>query len=342
MSAVPLLISPTDPRLAWEGAISLETTDEWARPWRLPHDRLDLFPSTDDDMLVGRAAMPAGVRIAFRTDATEVAGAVVTDVTTSPLDLRLAGDAVASVPLAGHESFHFAGLPGVDKLVELWLPQFGEFRLRRLELTDGATLAAPDPAVDPRPRWVTYGSSITQCRHAASPTRTWPAIAARALGLHLTCLGYGGQCHLDPLVARLIHDLPADYLSICVGINVYGAASLGPRAFRPAILGFVETIREKHPETPFAVISPIVSPPRERSENAVGFTLERMREEVRSAVETLRARGDRHLCYVDGLDLFGPDLAHLLPDDLHPSAEGYRLLGERFVRLVGKGVFGLE
>jgi lysophospholipase L1-like esterase len=338
---VPQSISPADPRLAWEGAISLESTPEWVRAWRLPQDRLDLYPSTVDDMLVARAAMPAGVRLAFITDATEIVGAISTDETTSPIDLRLAGDVIISAPLAGRESFSFAGLPAGEKLVELWLPQFGEFRLLGLEIPDGATLAERDSAADDRPRWITYGSSITQCRDAASPTQTWPAVAARALNLHLTCLGFGGQCHLDPLIARIIRDRPADYLSICVGINIYGAASFGQRAFRPAIIGFVETIREKHPDAPFAVMSPIVSPPREMAYNAVGFTLERLRDEVQAAVATLRAHGDRNLHYVDGIDLFGPDLAHLLPDDLHPNAEGYRLLGERFTQLVGRNVFGI-
>ena len=33
---------------------------------------------------------------------------------------------------------------------------------------------------------------------------------ARTHNLDLTCLGYGGQCHLDPIVASMIRDLPAD------------------------------------------------------------------------------------------------------------------------------------
>ena len=55
-----------------------------------------------------------------------------------------------------------------------------------------------------------------------------------------------------------------------------------------------------------------------------------MRIEVREAVESFRRRGDANLYYVDGLTLFGKDLAHLLPDNLHPNAEGYRRMGENF------------
>ena len=187
---------------------------------------------------------------------------------------------------------------------------------------------------DPRPRWVTYGSSITHCRSAARPTETWPALVARASDLNLTCLGYGGNCHLEPMVARMIRDRPADLLSMKVGINVHNHGSLNARTFRPAIIGFVRIVRERHPDVPFAVVSPIYAAWRETQPNEVGFTIAAMREEVAAAVAALQAHGDRHLYYVDGLEIFGPQHAHLLPDDLHPNAEGYQVLAQNFLRVV--------
>jgi lysophospholipase L1-like esterase len=164
-------------------------------------------------------------------------------------------------------------------------------------------------------------------------------VVARGRGLDLTCLGYGGNCHLDPLVACVIRDLPADYLSMKVGINIYGAGSLSVRTFGPGIVAFVRIVREKHPTTPFVVASPIISPPREGEPNRAGFTLAGMREEVAGAVETLRAHGDRNVYYADGLSLFGADLVSLLPDDVHPNAEGYQALGRNFLREVAARYF---
>ena len=317
-----------DRRLGWHGAVSVQRGDGFVQPWRIPYAQRVLFPP---DLLHERAAMPAGVRLAFRSDTSFVAGQADPYPEASPIDVAVDGVVVGSADWASSGTFRFDGLPSGWKTVELWLPQFGAFRLRALDLSDGARI---EPFEDERPRWVTYGSSITQCRTAASPTQTWPAIVARERGLNLTCLGYGGQCHLDPMVARMIRDLPADYISICAGINVYGAASLGPRAFAPALIGTVRTIREGHPDAPIALISPIFSPPREATPNAVGFTLRAMRLEVANVVETLRAHGDRDVHYVDGLELFGPELAALLPDELHPDAEGYRRLGANFLRVV--------
>jgi hypothetical protein len=242
----------------------------------------------------------------------------------------------ASGPLGGRSSFSFNGLPTGEKLIELWLPQDGTFQLRSLDLSDGAAVS---PYLDTRPRWITYGSSITHCKSAESPSQTWPAIVARGHGLDLTCLGYGGNCHMEPMIARMIRDMPADYLSIKIGINIYGGASLGPRTFRSAVIGFVETVREKHPDTPFAVVSSIVSQPKEVALNGAGLCLEAMRNETVEAVGALQAHGDRNLHYVDGLSIVGHEEAHMLPDDVHPDAEGYKYMGGRFLSQVAEPLF---
>jgi len=326
-------VSLRDACLAWPGAISIQHTADWSLPWRIPYPQADLFPPVE---LQARTVMPAGVRLTFVSDTRTVGGTLIPVPEMAPLDLCCDGALIASQPLDGRDNFRFDNLPAGDKVIELWLPQFGEFKLRSLQIDNDATLTAH---TDGRPRWITYGSSITQCRTAASPTQTWPAIVARNRDFNLTCLGFGGQCHLEPMLARQIRDLPADYLSMCVGINIYGAASLSPRTFRAAIIGFVQTVREKQPDTPYVVMSPIYSPPRETTANAVGFTLQAMREEVAAAVAALQAAGDRNLHYVNGLEIFGADYAHLLPDELHPNAEGYRLMGQNFIKQVANRYF---
>lgn len=325
-------LNPNHPSLNWQGAVSLQETSEWTMPWRTPHAEHVLFP----EPLLERSAMPAGVRISFSSDTTRVAGNIVPHRESGRLVLCCDGEFIDATDLTGRDTFVFENLSSYMKLIELWLPQYGVFQLRNLEIDDGATI---EPFTDGRPRWITYGSSITQCRQAASPTQTWPAIVARGCGFNLSCLGYGGQCHLDAMVARMIRELPADYISMCLGINIQGAASLGPRAFRPAIIGAVQIIREKHPDIPLVLMSPIYSPPREDKPNAVGFHLQGMREEVQAAAEALRAHGDKRIHYVNGLDVFGADLAHLLPDDLHPNAEGYRTMGQNFIAEVANKFF---
>lgn len=333
---MPQAIDLRDARLSWQGAISLHRTDDWVMPWRVPFESRRLFPP---DALLERAAMPAGVRLSFTSDTTALTlGIDVQAEDPQKLDVYADGELFDSLNAAGDRTLKVSGLPAGEKLLELWLPQYGEVRVKSLAIDDGAGLASYD---DGRPKWVTYGSSITHCRAAQSPSTTWPSIAARTLDLNLTCLGYGGNCHLEPMMARMIRDLPADYLSLKLGINVQTNGSMNIRTFRPAVIGFVQILREKHPDTPLAVISPIFSPLHETDRNSAEFNLTDMRLEVEQAVDDLKSCGDRNVHYLDGLKLFGTHLGHMMPDDLHPNAEGYKLMGRNFINEVAKPVFGI-
>ena len=104
-------------------------------------------------------------------------------------------------------------------------------------------------------------------------------------------------------------------------------------------------MRDGHPTTPLLIVSPIFGawretmshsrlvlvPDRETTDPRFP-TLEQMRAELRRVVELLRARGDEHIHYLCGKELFdAPDMAAgMMPDQLHPNGEGYVLMGERF------------
>jgi hypothetical protein len=224
----------------------------------------------------------------------------------------------------------FQPLPNSDRLrrVEVYLPsQYLPVALRSLRIDAGARI---EPWSDPRRRWVVYGSSITHAKEAAGPSETWPAIVARTCDLHLTNLGYGGQEHLEPMVARMIRDLAADYISLCVGGNVSGSATLSDRTYRAAVIGLVKTIRDTHPSTPIVVTSFIYCV-NDREPNKLGFDMPFYRGQTREAVEALRRCGDEKLWFVDGPTLWGPADMHLAPDGVHPEAEGQHILARRYL-----------
>lgn len=357
----------TDGPLAFEGAIDL-IEQEGVRPVRLPLAQR-AFVTPDLRMMASTAA---GVRITLATDSASLAVEVdqiapPPEVSRSVYDLVVDGSLVESraVEGGGVVDPRTGGirrgdpisleleLPGAGlRAVELWLPQIASVRVRSVRVADGARV---EPVRDPRPRWVTYGSSITHCGEAHSPFRTWPAVAARLANVHLTCLGYGGACHLDQAVARLIRDRHADRISLKLGINVQNGDTMRERAFIPAVHGFLDTVRDGHPQTPITVVSPIFCPLGETSpgplllnDDGEGFRnferpkelregalhLQRMRAILEESVERRRAAGDVNLEYLDGRELFGEGDVEDLPDLLHPNGNGYERMGERFASLV--------
>ena len=225
----------------------------------------------------------------------------------------------------------FAGLPAGRKRLTLWMAPNGHVVVKRLEIDGRAEYAR---VIDHRPVWVTYGSSITQCSGARSAARTWAAQVARAAKLNLVNPGMSGECVVDAMVARTIRDIPADCISLELGPNVYGYNALNERSFRAAILAFVRIIREKHPRIPIVLMSAIYYPVGETKKNKAGFTMRRMREEVRAAAEIFRARGDRNVHYVSGLEVLDARQAGRLPDKCHPDQRGYDIITRNFLRAV--------
>jgi hypothetical protein len=73
----------------------------------------------------------------------------------------------------------FDGLSGAEHVYELWLPHSASVWIHSLEVSAPSTVSRFH---DRRPRWITHGSSITHCSEAYSPSRTWPATAARLAG----------------------------------------------------------------------------------------------------------------------------------------------------------------
>jgi hypothetical protein len=246
-------------------------------------------------------------------------------------------------------------LPAGDKTVTVLLPQGMIVDLLDVRGDDAVESAEPTG----RPVWIHHGSSISHCADAELPTSVWPTVAAGLAALDLVNLGFGGQCMLDPFVADAIAATPADVVSIKVGVNIVGARSMDQRTFVPALHGFVDRIRQGHRDTPLVLASSILWPGSDDVPGPSGveflpsggircftdgdpadvargaLTLAESRRHIARVVEVRREAGE-NIHYLDGLDLYGAaDVAtHPLPDSLHPDAETYELMGERFAHLV--------
>lgn len=244
-----------------------------------------------------------------------------------------------------------------DDLITVLLPHNAQIEFLSLEADEPLLPAGDEPV------WLHYGSSISHCTDAESPALTWPMQVADALGWRLRNLGLSGQAQLDQSVARYMRDIPADLITIKVGINIVGAGSMRQRVFRSAVHGFLDTVRDGHPDTPIVVISAIacqpleqamgpgsivdgllVAPPTSADPGADALTLSRSRT-ILAEIVRQRARFDRSIAYLDGLELLGTADVHLLPDAVHPNQKGMDLIARRFTTRIAslaqiRGVVG--
>ncbi|MEU8458479.1 SGNH/GDSL hydrolase family protein [Streptomyces griseoaurantiacus] len=375
------ITTPLSPALV-RGALELERTARGVLPHRLPARARAQF---SDGQLAMAESQPSGVRLVLRTRATAI------ELDTLPTkreyvgapprpdgvyDLLVDGRLFGQASVTGGDTLvvdmtagtfetrpgapgtvRFTDLPEGPKEVELWLPHDETTELLALR-----TDAPVEPAADRRRRvWLHHGSSISHGSNAASPSTTWPALAASLGGVELVNLGLGGSALLDPFTARAMRDTPADLLSVKIGINLVNADLMRLRAFTPAVHGFLDTLREGHPRTPLLVVSPILCPIHEDTpgpsvpdfsdiaagrlrfraagdpaERAAGkLTLNVIREGL-ARIVAQRAAEDPYLHHLDGRELYGEaDAAELpLPDALHPDAASHRRIGERFAASV--------
>lgn len=359
------------------GALDLEQTERGVLPHRLPAWARTQY---DDGQMTMVESQPSGVRLVFSTRATVV------ELETLPTkreyvgapprpdgvyDVLVDGDLVAQASVPGGDvvtidlmtgsaetrrgesgTMRFDGLAGVPKTVEIWLPHD-----ETTELVALRTDAPVEPVPATRRVWLHHGSSISHGSNATHPTGTWPALAAAHAGVELLNLGFGGSAFLQPFIARTIRDTPADLISVKLGINIVNSDGLRLRSFTPAVHGFLDTIRDGHPDTPLLVVSPILCPIHEDTPGPTGWDLEALAsgqlrftatgnpDEIPAGKLTLsvirtelariltqRAASDPNLHHLDGLELYGEadNAAHPLPDDLHPDAATHELMATRF------------
>lgn len=323
---------------------------------------------------------PSGVRLRFRTQATTIAlevhvmpltiARVIEEPAVARFDLVVDGHEVQTEaarkggqirlemdgPLTTKEEFirgegeeiTFTNLGESMKEIEIWLPAGALVEIRSISANNEIL----PPTQSENKKWVHYGSSISQCAETERPLDIWSVHASRLLGLDIRNLGLAGEAHLDGFVARTIADLPADFISLKLGINVVNGDSMRERTFIPAVHNFLDTIREKKPTTPLLVISPIICPFHEVNPGPTligdsGLTsMERPHAlaagalnlpKIRTILERIvNERDDQNLYFLNGLELFNENDLHLMPDLLHPNSQGYRLMGERFAALRGQ------
>ena len=285
---------------------------------------------------------PAGGRIRFRTDSTQIAIRV--EYPSAPnmanmhafgqtgIDLYIDGayrsTAIAPKDAATGKTIEhtfFAGLPKQARDITLYLPLYKPARVLAIGLDEDTGVTRPRRFANPKPV-VFYGTSITQGGCASRPGLSYQAILTRQLNLDHVNLGFSGNGKGEPVMAGLTAEIDASLFVLDFSQNNPDLESL-----RAAYAPFLQTLRTRHPRTPVIAITPIAS-----ASNNPKFQL--FREHIREVIQSHISKGDKLLTLVEGYDLLGPDQLDGLVDGVHPNDLGFQWMANGLAPVVAKSL----
>jgi len=336
--------TPETPALRWIPATSAEVEVD-GLPWFAENQgetyRLPIrLEKTFRPAVWNLAKSPSGGRIRFRTDSPIVAVRV--EYPSAPnmanmhafgqtgVDLYADGTyiatAVADKDAAPHKIYEKTLLdmptqPRVEREIVLYLSLYKPVKVLGIGIEKDATVKPARKFALARPV-VFYGTSITQGGCASRSGMSYQAILGRALNIDFVNLGFSGNGMGEPEVARTVASIDASCFVLDFAQNNRTIESV-TQVYAP----FIQTLREKHPETPILAITPIYSA-RESSADPWKSEVQKMRDHIRQVVSRRIAAGDGNLQLVEGTDLLGPAQGDGLVDGSHPNDLGFQWMAD--------------
>jgi len=170
---------------------------------------------------------------------------------------------------------------------------------------------------------VFYGSSITQGGCASRPGNAYQSIISRELNVDHINLGFSGSGRGEKAICEYMASLP-----MCMFVSDYDHNAPNPEHLAATHFALYETIRAKHPDIPYIMITrPDVKINRLAAAKA-RFVVE---ESYRRAL----ALGDKRVYYIDGEGFFrGPFEDACTVDGCHPNDLGFALMADGIGRVM--------
>lgn len=195
-------------------------------------------------------------------------------------------------------------------------------------LTEGAEVLPPTPWKDDRPV-IVYGTSIQQGGCASRPGMCHSNIMSRMLDRPFINLGFSGNGKGEPEMAQTIAQIenPAMF------VLDYDANAM-VEGLRNTLPGFIDILREKHPETPILLVSHLpcaseFSGQKDFSQMRLDYTQIHLAELTRR-----REAGDKNIHFLDGSSLYGSDASECTVDGVHATDYGFAMIAKNMAPVI--------
>jgi len=159
---------------------------------------------------------------------------------------------------------------------------------------------------------VYYGSSITQGACSSRPGLTYQNIISRRLNLDYINLGFSGSARGEDIITNYMASL-----DMSIFVSDYDHNAPNTQHLKDTHCKLYNTIREKHPDIPYIIIS------RPNYYRVEKDSIER-RDVIIETYRYARVLGDKNVYYIDGQNMFrGPDEDCCTVDACHPNDLGF-------------------
>ena len=191
----------------------------------------------------------------------------------------------------------------------------------------------PLPEEKPGTVWAAYGSSITCSAACALYSNCYVEQAAARLGVDVWNKGMAGACFCEPETADYLASLPADVVSLEVGVNMM--RRFDDKAFKERTDYLFRRMKSSSAKRIFVID---MFPNKGQIALDEGSDSYRRYRSFKEAVrEQVRAIGDERFVGIRGEDVLC-SLSGLSMDLLHPSDAGHVRMGEKLAGIMGKYV----
>ena len=204
---------------------------------------------------------------------------------------------------------------GVDEIT-VFLPRNEIVKDVYIEIADGYTISEPTPYKYSKPV-LFYGSSITECAHAANACASYVNLCSHHLDFDYINFGLSGNCRAEDEMAEYINSL-----DFSVFVYDYDHNAPNPEFLEKTHEKFFKKIRDAHKTTPIIMIS--------RPTADFDFDARTRRDIIKKTYENALENGDENVYFVDG-ELFFKDFYDknvCFTDTIHPTDLGFFKMAE--------------
>jgi len=247
--------------------------------------------------------------------------------------MRIEPGSVQSIELVLNERY---GLPTEDALggpfaPNVWRIQIGRSLPVFIKVeAHGYAIRPPKPAEKPAKTWLAHGSSITNSGAASIHQTCYVQQGAARLGVDVLNLGMSGSCHCEKEMADHIAERADwDFATLELGVNM--RFEFTPEEFRQRAQYMVETILDKNPGKPVALITAFTNAMHYPKEEDLTCRNQRGYDEALREIVSKDTSGQLHL--FEGREIL-KDFTGLTCDMIHPSDFGHIQMGENLAGML--------